>query len=73
MTYALLRLFYGVWMVGALGFIALTIGTTVFSTRQWRQRARIFGRRVYHSLIWPIALLSAKGRKALLTDIQEGQ
>jgi hypothetical protein len=73
MTYALLRIFYGLWFVGALGFMALTIGTTAFSTRGWRQRAKTFFRRMVHACIWPIALLSAKGRKALLTDIEDGQ
>ncbi len=73
MTIALFRVFYGVWVIGVIGFIALTIGTTLFSTRKWRQRISIFFRRLFHSLIWPIALCSAKGRKALLTDLMEGQ
>jgi hypothetical protein len=73
MTIALLRILYGIWIMGAMGFIALTIGTTVFSTHKWQQRVKTFLRRFYHSLIWPIALLSAKGRQALLTDISEGQ
>lgn len=73
MTYALLRVFYGIWAMGSIAFIALTIGTTMFSTDGWKKRVRVFARRVLHAFIWPIALMSAKGRTALLTDLEEGQ
>lgn len=74
MVYALLRVFYGVWIMGTIGFFALTLGTTLFSNKRgWKRLLKTVFRRLYHSVIWPIALLSAKGRKALLTDIEEGQ
>ena len=73
MTRALLRVLYGLWVMGAIGFIILAVGTTLFSKRKWRQRYETFLLRLLHALIWPIALCSAKGRKALLSDLMEGQ
>lgn len=73
MTVALMRIFYGIWALGALAFIAMTIGTSVFSYYGWKTRLRRFVKRIFHSIIWPIALLSEKGRNILLTDLEEGQ
>ena len=65
MPFALLRLFFAIWIFGFIALVATSTSTYLFSsepqpgrTDRWHSRLRI-------SLIWPLAALTSGGRARL--------
>lgn len=71
--YILIRGLYNIWLVGTFVLFALAVGTTIFSKRKIKSRGSNLLKRVLMAFIWPVALLSKRGRRILLTNLEDGQ
>lgn len=66
----LLELCYGVWFAVGLALILLALSDLVFGKRtDWRLAVR----RIWLSILWPFALLTARGRRQLFIGFRSTQ
>lgn len=66
----LLELCYGVWFAVGLALILLALSDLAFDERtHWRLAVR----RIWLSILWPFALLTARGRRQLFVGFRSTQ
>jgi len=64
-VYILLRAMYGLWFLGAIVLTILALAELLFGSRSFADRASGFLPRVAVAVIWPLALLTPRGRYLL--------
>ena len=68
MVYLVLRIFYGIWMLGILALLLLTLADTLFGRAPFAQRFRASPLRCILALVWPLALITRRGRELLFSQ-----
>jgi hypothetical protein len=64
-VYILLRAVYGLWFLGALVLVVVAVADLLFGNGPFNVRLRDFLPRVLVSIVWPLALLTPRGRYLL--------
>jgi len=67
-VYLLLRLVYGIWFLGTLALLLLTLADTLFGRAPFGQRVRALPLRCLLALVWPLALIVRRGRELLFSQ-----
>jgi len=67
-VYLVLRLVYGVWFLGTLALLLLTLADTLFGRAPFSQRLRALPLRCVLALVWPLALVVKRGRELLFSQ-----
>lgn len=65
MFYALMKLAYAMYFAGAVYYLAKNVSEAAFSPKVTGKRAFKVLKAIGFGLVWPLALLSANGRKRL--------
>lgn len=65
MVYVILRLIFGLWFCVTLGALAFALATILWGTTDGSSRWKKAGKRLVYGVIWPLALLTEKGRLKL--------
>jgi hypothetical protein len=65
MVFALLRLFFVIWIFGFVLLVAITTSNYLFSSEPQPGRTDRWHSRLRASLIWPLAVLTSSGRARL--------
>ena len=71
MTIEIMRLFYGLWMLGILVFSLNTLSSLLFDKAPWRTKAKAILILPLFLAIWPLSLFSKGGRKILLCKFNQ--
>jgi hypothetical protein len=61
----ILRGAYSLWLLGALFLIIVAVSDLLFGNGPFNARARDFFPRVLVSIVWPLAVLTPRGRYLL--------
>jgi hypothetical protein len=64
-VYMLLRGMYALWFLGALILIIVAVADVLFGSAPFPHRVSNFLPRVVVSILWPLALLTPRGRYLL--------
>jgi hypothetical protein len=73
MVYVLLLAIYRIWFLGALALIVYAIAELIFGAGSFSDRLRGLVPRVAVSIVWPLALLTPRGRYLLWTKWRNRQ
>ena len=65
MVYVVLRVVYGLWFLGTVALLLLTLADTIFGRAPFTQRLRALPLRCVLALVWPFAAITRRGREIL--------
>ncbi|MCE9566388.1 MAG: hypothetical protein K8U57_30560 [Planctomycetes bacterium] len=66
MAYELLRIFYSIWLLGAVIFTFNAVSSLIFSDDLDGKRLKALLATPIFCAVWPLSLFSSPGRKVLL-------
>ena len=71
MTYIIMRIAYGIWILGAFSFSINALSVAIFSKKSLTNKAKYAVKAVFLSLVWPVALMSPSGRSILTQKLNQ--
>jgi hypothetical protein len=63
-----LRIVYGLWFLGTLALLLLTVADMLFGRLPFADRLRALPLRLILAVLWPLALITRRGREVLFSQ-----